>query len=508
MAIATAVRAVGAVFRRRPADILPLYVLGAAVPAIIRVIPFIAAFIGYYYLETTGRLEAALAEFETVDPMPDPQANPDAFEAWFEQLLPILELLFPFPILVLAVGTVIVGVLGAIILYGIVTASQLSACYGRLRDERGLVAGIAGARRYWLRIAGLYVLEFFLWAVVLVGGGIGATLFVGLLAVADPLVGVLMGLLVALVFVGVLAVIRALFAFAPVAVVVDDAGIFDSVSSAGRFIRAQPVGAIVYYVVSIGAMFAISTLTGLLALVEVTAIIPLLSALVLLPALDLLKSSLYVQYRGRLTPPAPAERPLRRRTTGGLRHGWTEMVTFVRGTLGTHAIVVALALVSFWVGWRLADPYTDVGVLEASIAARLEGHMPPAAALEFFGNNWLVALMTAFGGLALAIPAIFSLVFNGVFLGVMARLEVEPLELLAFVIPHGIFEIPAIFIATVVGISLGIAWFRAVQGRLSRVAFADRLERAFWVLIGVGILLAIAAVVEGFISPYYYDLFL
>ncbi len=75
-------------------------------------------------------------------------------------------------------------------------------------------------------------------------------------------------------------------------------------------------------------------------------------------------------------------------------------------------------------------------------------------------------------------------------------------------IPHGVVEIPAIFVASALGVWIGLVTWRASRGRIDRPTFADALERAFWVLVGIGILLAIAAVVEAFVSPYYFRLFL
>ncbi|MFC6767624.1 stage II sporulation protein M, partial [Natrinema soli] len=167
-----------------------------------------------------------------------------------------------------------------------------------------------------------------------------------------------------------------------------------------------------------------------------------------------------------------------------------------------HAFVLGLGLLGFWMGWAAAGPF--VGTFDASITARLEGQLPPTMAANLFGNNWFVALTTAYAGVALAVPAIASLLFNGVFLGIMARLEVDPLELAAFVVPHGVLEIPAILIAGALGVSVGVTAWRTWRARASRTALADALERAFWVLIGIGILLAIAAVIEGFVSPFYY----
>jgi uncharacterized membrane protein SpoIIM required for sporulation len=509
MTLSDSVSAAVAVLRRRPADLLPFYLLGAAIPAIVRVIPFLGLFVGYLYLEWTGRLDAALAGLEGIETSPpDPEAEPDAFGAWMADLGQVLDPLVTPVTELIAWGMVILSVIATIALFGAISAGQLSACYGRLRDDRGLVIGLAGARRFWLRFIGLYLLELVLWIVaglilvagaVLVGAVLAAVAGTELVAVVVvlPLL-----LFVALVF----AAIRAVFAFAPAAIVVDDAGIFGSLSRAAGFVRRQPIEAVFYYVIAIGSMILLSVVSGVLVLVDVAAIGTVVTTLVLFPFLDLLKTALYGDSRDRISPPTAPDRSVRTQFAGGLRRGWAEMLSFVRATPLLHAAVVAGAVVSFWAGWEIAEPF--VGTVETSISARLEGHNPPAAALEFFGNNWMVAYTTAFGGLALALPAVVSLAFNGFVMGIVARLEVELVELVAFVIPHGLLEIPAIFVASALGLWLGVVGWRSLRGRATRRDVVDALERAFWVVVGIGILLAVAAFVEGFISPYYYELFL
>ncbi|WP_226038816.1 stage II sporulation protein M [Natrinema sp. DC36] len=508
MSLSDFVAAVVAVLRRRPGDLLPLYLLGVAIPAIVRVVPFLAIGIAYLHLSRSGRLESIRTHLVELDSPPSPEADPEAFDAWATGLEPIFEQLVTPSLVVLALVAIAVSVVLFAVLSAIVAAGQLAACYGRLRDERGLVAGIDGVRRYWLRFLGLFVLELLCWVAVLGAIGIGAALFGGIVSLATgsaalALPVILLGALVAFV---VLLVVRALFAFAPVAIVVDDAGVFGSLRSAAGFIRARPVDAGFYYVIAIGMLIGLSTLTGLFSLVDVVTVGSLVSVLVAMPTLDLLKSAVYCGYRDRLTPPEPPTRSLRDGVRAGLRRGWREMVSFVRARPGTHAFVLGLGLLGFWMGWAAAGPY--VGTFDASITARLEGIFPPTMAANLFGNNWFVALTTAYAGVALAVPAIVSLLFNGVFLGIMARLEVDPLELAAFVVPHGVLEIPAILIAGALGVSVGATAWRTWRGRASRTALADALERAFWVLIGIGILLAIAAVIEGFVSPFYYRLFL
>ncbi|WP_255194219.1 stage II sporulation protein M [Natronobeatus ordinarius] len=514
MRLSTAVRVVVATLRKRPSDLLPFYVLGAAVPAITRVVPFLAFVVAYLALETTGRLEVIWTELATLEEPPaDPEADPEAFEQWSEAFATAIEPAFsPAEFGLFLVGlvvlTLVVTILLSVLLYALVSAGQVATCYARLRDERGLPAGVEGVRRYWLSFLGLFLLEFFFWmTAAAVVGTITAMLVVVAISAGVGALGVLFALFGLLTWLALGAVIRALFAFTPVAVVVDDVSALRSVRASAGFLRRQPVEAIFYYAVAIVALFGIGFLTSILSVVGAPSLVALLSVFVVLPALDLLKTTLFGGYRRSISPPPAPDRSLRSQFSGGIRRGWSELLAFVRETPGIHAVVIAISLGSFWVGWIAAAPFVDAG-FEASILARLEGVVPPIFALELFGNNWTVAFTTAFAGLALAIPALASLAFNGFVFGIYARLEVDPDALLAFVAPHGLFEIPAILVAGALGISLGLAWWRAVRGQLTRTELANDLERAFWVVVGLGVVLAVAALLEGFVSPYYFRLFL
>ncbi|WIV66182.1 stage II sporulation protein M [Natrialbaceae archaeon AArc-T1-2] len=508
MRLSRAVSAVVATLRQRPAGLLPVYVFGAAVPAIARVVPFLGVAVAAFYLETTGRLETVRTELiaQDLEP-PDPETDPDAFADWIDGLEPVLEALFPTPVVAIAAVTTAIAALVAFVLYAVVGAAQLAACDGRLRDERGLVAALAGARRHWLTFLGLYVLEIVLWltAAVVIGAATALTAGVVAAATGEQLLAVPVVLLGGLVWLVVVAVVRALFAFAPVAVVVDTVGVFASVTRSAGFVRRRPVPAAFYYVVSIGVLVGVTTALSTLAFVGAESVASLLVLLLVLPALDLLKTVLYGDYRGTVAPPSMPESSLRTQFVRGLRRGWDELWAFVRATPGLHALALALIGGGFWLGWAAAEPFVDV--VPTSIEARLEGHIPPAATAEFFANNWTVALSTAYSGFALAIPAAVALLFNGVVIGAIARLEVDLEALIAFVVPHGIVEIPAILVAGALGFHLGVVGWRAVRGRIDRPTLADELERAFWVLVGVGLLLALAAVIEGFVSPYYFRLF-
>jgi len=501
MEFTSAIRAVAAVLRR-PGDLLPFYLLAAAVPAIAR-LPLLAGVAGaYLHLRTTGRLarfREGLAGADLAPPAPD---DPAAVEAWTEAVAPLAgTLVTPVSVGLLAVGAV--GALAAgLALNAVAAAGQIGGCHGRLRDRRGLVDGIAAARTHWPRFLGLRLLEL-LAAGVAVAAAAGAF---GVAFLAGPALGAVVGLVAVLALAAVLIVLRALFAFAPVAVVVDDRGVVGSLAGAVGFLRARPAQALGYYAVAVAALFGVGSVAGSLALVDAPTLAAVLGFVVVAPSLDLLKTALYADRAGSVAPPAPPATSLGAQVRAGLAAGWRELWAFARGAPGLVAASVAVALAGAAAGWVAVEPL--VGGVETSIRSRTAGLIPPAAAVEFATNNWTVAVSTAFSGLALALPAVAAVWINGFALAAVARLEAEPLVLAAFVAPHGVLEIPAILLAGALGFHLGIAWWRTYRGRADRAALADALERAFRIAVGLEILLAAAALVEGFVSPYYWRPFL
>jgi hypothetical protein len=502
MDLSTAVTATVSTLRRRPADLLPFYLLGTAVPVIARTGLFVALAGMYLHFELSGRLDDVRGALGNADLTPPDPENPEAIERWAEGVAPVFEPLASPTAVVLLVAGVAVTVLLAVVTYAAVSAGQMSAVIARLRGERGLTAGVVGVRERWVTFLGLYVAEFLLWAGVL----LLASLAVGAAVVVSPLLGAVVALGALLGGLVALVAIRIVFAFAPAAGVDDDAGLFGGLDGAGEFVRSNPVDAAAYLVVAVGVLVGISSAASALAFVGGGAVVALVSAVVAAPALDLLKTALYGDYRGAVDPVDPPEARVRDRFVSGVRRGMTGMVRFVRRTPGLHALVVGIGVGAGVLGWTAAEPF--VGTVPASIEARLVGHVPPVATLEFFGNNWTVALSTAFGGIALVVPAVFSVAFNGVALGATAALEENLPTLVAFVVPHGVLEIPALVVSGALGIHLGIVAWRTFRGRRSRAEFADSLEDAFRVLVGVGVLIAIAAVIEGFVSPYYWRPFL
>ena len=503
MSLSAALHAVLATLRRRPSDLVPVYVLGAAAPAIARLFALAGLGLALLYLEVTGRLGPVVAALASRNlDAPDPNAEPAAFQSWVDGLAPVLEPLFtPVTLGAVALGFLLT-VLALVVFAAAVSAGQIAACHARLRGQRGLTAGIAGVRRHWLTFLGAYLLEVGIWAAV----SLAAVVVVTVGYAVAPVVGILLGTFAFLVWFAVVALVRAVFAFVPAAVVVDEAGVVGSIRGAGGFLRRNPFDALGYYLIALGTLVALSTVVGVLTLLQAEAAATPIAILAVGPVLDLAKTGLYADHRDAFDPPSAPAASIRRQLSTGTRRGLHELAAFVRREPGVHVLAILIAVAGVAMGWLAAEPF--VGAVETSIVERLADHVPPAAALNFFGNNLTVALATAYSGVALAVPAAVSLWFNGVLLGAVGHLEVDPTALLAFVAPHGIFELPALVISGALGLHLGVAGWRTWRGRASRVDLADALERAFWVLVGIGVLVALAALIEGFVSPYYWRPFL
>jgi uncharacterized membrane protein SpoIIM required for sporulation len=194
------------------------------------------------------------------------------------------------------------------------------------------------------------------------------------------------------------------------------------------------------------------------------------------------------------------------RLRGAIATGWNELVSFTASNVGLLSLSFGLFAAAVGLGWFLTASID--GLFEASIERRIADIFPPSTMLNFFANNWTVGIRQATAGLAFGVPTVVSLVQNGILIGALFRFEVAPMLLVAFLIPHGLVELPALWLSGALGFHLGRVGVGVVTGRTDQDSLAAELDTATDVLIGLGILFAVAAVIEAFVSPYYWQLFL
>lgn len=127
----------------------------------------------------------------------------------------------------------------------------------------------------------------------------------------------------------------------------------------------------------------------------------------------------------------------------------------------------------------------------------------PVMASTIIANNVQVSFLAFAGGILAGVGTAATLIFNGVFLGAVFGLFAAHglgAYLLTFVLPHGVLELSAICMAGGAGLWLGSAIL--IPGRRTRgEALVARGKDAVTLICGVAVLLLIAGLIEGFISP-------
>ncbi|MDD4748557.1 MAG: stage II sporulation protein M [Methanosarcinaceae archaeon] len=145
---------------------------------------------------------------------------------------------------------------------------------------------------------------------------------------------------------------------------------------------------------------------------------------------------------------------------------------------------------------------------EASFGPILD--LPPLLImLVIFLNNAFVGLLLVLLGLGLGLAPVFIIALNGFVLGAISRVvaaEIGSLEVLLALLPHGLVELPMIFLAGGIGLRLGHRVLLSLFGKAGEVKkeFRDGIYFYFrWVVP----LLFVAALIETFITPLVLQLF-
>ncbi|KAF5082823.1 stage II sporulation protein M [Methanoculleus horonobensis] len=178
-------------------------------------------------------------------------------------------------------------------------------------------------------------------------------------------------------------------------------------------------------------------------------------------------------------------------------------VSLARSTI--FAAVFFAASIAIGVFAVSRDP--EIGAQAATlfneqVVGQLLSDSPAVLAGKLFLNNLTACLLLFLGGASLGVVTMLILSVNGLLIGALTELVRQQQGMLfiaAALAPHGIFEIPAFLIAGGLGLLLGRELIGEWHGTSDAAAEARHLGRLFLRLVVP--LLAIAAVVEAFITP-------
>jgi len=176
------------------------------------------------------------------------------------------------------------------------------------------------------------------------------------------------------------------------------------------------------------------------------------------------------------------------------------------GTLAANVVVAGVMML-----WLLQHPGVESSLIPPSEADRLvnvefERYYSEFAASHFAArvwtnNAWVAALCIALG--VLGLPVVYLLLQNILNVAVIGALMIDHDRGSLFwglILPHGILELTAVFVAAGVGLRLFWAWVDpGPRTRVQSVAREGRSAGA--VALGLVLVLLVSGVIEAFVTP-------
>ncbi len=192
-----------------------------------------------------------------------------------------------------------------------------------------------------------------------------------------------------------------------------------------------------------------------------------------------------------------ARESVRRREKNFLADNYLRCWNYIKETKNFIFIVVGIFFIFALIGFFVPAPSEVNDFLMKyvkQIVDQVSGFSPAELIAFIFFNNAKSSLFGWIFGILLGIfPVLFS-IFNGYLLGFVSKITVQAggFFVLWKLLPHGIFELPAVFISLGMGMKLGIALLKDKEEVKENFLDASR------VFLSVVVpLLVIAAIIEG-----------
>lgn len=212
----------------------------------------------------------------------------------------------------------------------------------------------------------------------------------------------------------------------------------------------------------------------------------------------------------------------RGRTTGSRRLSTADVSRYVTVTFPVVvyqarwwvlSVSFGFVAVAFSLGWFIAaNPDVQLAIAAPEQAQQLvqedfESYYSSSPAASFAAqvwtnNAWVAALSLAFGGL-LGLPVLYVLWSNAANVAVVGALMAAGGRLDLFfglILPHGLLELTAVFVAAALGLRLGWTWI-APGPRRRTDAFAHEGRATISAVIGLTVTLLVSGVIEAFVTP-------
>jgi uncharacterized membrane protein SpoIIM required for sporulation len=178
--------------------------------------------------------------------------------------------------------------------------------------------------------------------------------------------------------------------------------------------------------------------------------------------------------------------------------------------LGTAAGSLGLALIIGW--WVVRSAALQAALVPPAQVARLVNHQfrgyysqyaASSFAAEVWTHNVWVAAESLIFGIVLGLPTLWLLFSNAANVGVVGGLMISHgrgVEFFALILPHGLLELSAVFLAAATGLRLG--WTIIDPGPRPRGrALAEEGRASITIALGLIVVLLVSGVIEAFVTP-------
>ena len=125
------------------------------------------------------------------------------------------------------------------------------------------------------------------------------------------------------------------------------------------------------------------------------------------------------------------------------------------------------------------------------------------ATFLIFQRNLQATLVLSIGGVVFGLISFMGLLFNGVILGIVAGallVNGKLLFVLATLIPHGVFEIPALLLSGAWGFRIGTEWILDRHKGKRKQVFLSNFKKLLYFIPFLILFLLIAAIIEVYVS--------
>ncbi|WP_263021067.1 stage II sporulation protein M [Natronobiforma cellulositropha] len=200
------------------------------------------------------------------------------------------------------------------------------------------------------------------------------------------------------------------------------------------------------------------------------------------------------------------------RAPGALAAAWREHRPYVGFATGLFAAGAVFGVLLFLAGVDLVDVFLEL--LEEEFGPLEEGEPGDELALEvtagfFIAQNTPPFLLSIFGAVTVGVLTLVIMVINGILVGnvvVSVGGDVGFAIVIASIVPHGIFELPALFVAAGVGFRLLHRFVQRVTGAREAFVTKSSLYRTGVFVCFAWLVLVLAAFVEAYVTLWLVDL--